>query len=511
MACPERRHSIGRHALLGRFTGTEHYGTVTGHAQPDDLPGPASPGKGTWGRAWSTGRSLSRDAARRTARGTVIAANGGRRAVRAVTHAGGAAESGLSRLLELHLVTTIADTLVITALASTIFFAVPTEAARGRVATSLLVTMVPFVVLAPLIGPLLDRMPHGRRYAIAATMAVRAWLAWVMGSAVSAEETALSFYPAAFGWLVCQKAFLVTRAAAVPRVLPRDVGLVAANARISMAGVVAMVVAAPLGAGLTAWLGAEWTLRLAFVVFGAGTALALALPERVNGEARPGRGHSAPEAAGDGVAAHGSVAATQRLPRRTGTPRTVVLALRSNSALRMFSGFLTLFLAFRLRTEPVGGLEPATAVALVIAIAGVGGGIGTALGGLLRRVRPATLIVSSIAAVVAAAAWAALDYGLWAVLVVATVAGLGQALGKLSLDSLIQSDVPERVRTSTFARSETVLQLAWVFGGAVGLVLPLSGPWGLGVAAAGTGLAGLLIAVAEVRNNYLSTLGPPSS
>ena len=78
-----------------------------------------------------------------------------------------------------------ADTLIYTALASTIFFAVPTEAARGRVATSLLVTMVPFVVLAPLIGPLLDRVPHGRRYALAGTMVVRAWLAWVMASAVA--------------------------------------------------------------------------------------------------------------------------------------------------------------------------------------------------------------------------------------------------------------------------------------------------------------------------------------
>jgi hypothetical protein len=66
----------------------------------------------------------------------------------------------------------------------------------------------------------------------------------------------------------------------------------------------------------------------------------------------------------------------------------------------------------------------------------------------------------------------------------AAVAGFGQALGKLSLDALIQRDVPELVRTSAFARSETLLQMAWVLGGAIGIVLPLNGVLGLSVGAA---------------------------
>jgi len=70
---------------------------------------------------------------------------------------------------------------------------------------------------------------------------------------------------------------------------------------------------------------------------------------------------------------------------------------------------------------------------------------------------------------------------------------------QLCLDALVQSDVPERVRTSAFARSETVLQLAWVVGGFVGLALPLSGAWGLGIAAAATGVAAVGTAVTLVR------------
>jgi predicted MFS family arabinose efflux permease len=274
-------------------------------------------------------------------------------------------------------------------------------------------------------------------------------------------------------------------------VLPPGTGLVGTNARISMAGVVAMVIAAPLGAGLTGWLDPTWTLRLAFVIFAAGTALALALSPRMD----------AVDELEEDVGGEGDDPTTRRRAararRRLG--RRVVLALRGNAALRAFTGFLTLFLAFRLRTAPVGGLNSGTAVALVIAVAGVGGGVGTALGSLLRRVQPLALVAVSIALVSVTATWAAIGYALWPVLAVAGVAGLAQALGKLSLDALVQSDVDERVRTSAFARSETVLQLAWVAGGGVGLVLPLSGPWGLGLAAAATALAGAVILVQELR------------
>ena len=66
-------------------------------------------------------------------------------------------------------------------------------------------------------------------------------------------------------------------------------------------------------------------------------------------------------------------------------------------------------------------------------------------------------------------------FGAVLVACLAAIAGFAQALAKLSLDALIQRDVPEAVRTSAFARSETLLQMSWVLGGAVGIVLPLNG------------------------------------
>ena len=53
----------------------------------------------------------------------------------------------------------------------------------------------------------------------------------------------------------------------------------------------------------------------------------------------------------------------------------------------------------------------------------------------------------------------------------------------MSLDAIIQREVPESLRASAFARSETMLQLAWVVGGAFGIALPPTGWLGFTVAA----------------------------
>jgi len=459
-------------------------------------------------------------------RGGALIARGGRafgRAVRRGLQAGGAGESGLARMLELHLAGSAADAMVVTALASTIFFAVPTEQARSRVITSLLVTMVPFVLLAPVIGPLLDRVRRGRRIALGVTMGARAWLAWVMAGAIADATPAFSLYPAAFGFLVCQKSYLVIRAAALPRVLPHGEGLLRANARMSIVGVVAMAIGGPLGVAITRGVGPEWTLRLTFVLFLVGIALTLMLSTRVDSDPPeqadqrsgvPPEDQQSEDEFDDGFddRQDGGAAVPRRppvvgsdlggfthIPVRRSIGTAAVIGLRGNAALRAFTGFLTLFLAFRLRTDPLPGMSATTAVGLVIALAAVGGALGTALGALARRSRPEAVVAALLVVLALIGLWASLDYGLPAILGVALVAGLAQSLSKLCLDAVIQADVPDAVRTSAFARSETVLQLAWVIGGALGLMLPLSGAWGLGMATALTAAAAGLTVAGVVR------------
>src|SRR6185369_8347920 len=88
--------------------------------------------------------------------------------IRATTRRDGADRSGLAALLDLSVINAAGDALVTVALAGSLFFSVPTGQARSKVALYLLITMVPFVLLAPVIGPLLDKVAHGRRTALAA-------------------------------------------------------------------------------------------------------------------------------------------------------------------------------------------------------------------------------------------------------------------------------------------------------------------------------------------------------
>ncbi|SEE96626.1 Major Facilitator Superfamily protein [Streptomyces sp. Ag109_O5-10] len=424
-----------------------------------------------------SGAGRMRGAVRSVGRALHLPVTGTARSIRKATHAHGAGESGLGKLIELHAVNGAGDVMITVALASTVFFSVPTDEARGRVALYLAITMAPFTVLAPVIGPLLDRLPHGRRAAMAGAMLARALLALIIAGAVAGGG--LELYPAALGVLVASKAYGVVRSAVVPRLLPPRFSLVKANSRVTLAGLLATGVAAPVGAGLHA-IGDPWPLYGAFVIFVAGTFLSFSLPPKVDSA----KGEDVALLAADEEHLHGPLRKETRRPGLRTVGPAVTHALGANAALRCLSGFLIFFLAFLLREHPLTGESAAVSLGIVGVSAGAGNALGTAVGSWLRSRAPEIIIVAAVALVLGTAIVAALFFGALLVAVLAATAGFGQALAKLSLDALIQRDVPELVRTSAFARSETLLQVAWVFGGAVGIVMPLNGTLGLVVAAA---------------------------
>lgn len=397
--------------------------------------------------------------------------------IRKATHAHGAGESGLGKLIELHAVNGAGDVMITVALASTVFFSVPTDEARGRVALYLAITMAPFTLLAPVIGPLLDRLPHGRRAAMAGAMLTRAVLAVLMSGAVATGG--LQLYPAALGVLVASKAYGVVRSAVVPRLLPPNFSLVKANSRVTLAGLLATGIAAPIGAGLQT-VGPGWPLYGACALFLLGTYWALRLPHKVDSARGERRAH---------LLTHG-----EKKPSLRTVGPAVLHGLQANASQRMLSGFLIFFLAFLLRVHPLPGQSAAVSLGMVAVAAGVGNACGTAVGSLLRERGhgPEVIIATMLSIVLATAVLAAIFFGGLMVAVLGAIAGLTQALSKLSLDALIQRDVPEAVRTSAFARSETALQMAWVVGGAIGIALPLNGSVGMAVAAGILALGWLL-------------------
>src|ERR687894_3084274 len=119
-------------------------------------------------------------------------------AVHRFTTSGGAGESGLARLVHLQFLAAAGDATVAVSLAGTLFFTLPTDQARPQVAQFLLLTMAPFAVVAPLIGPFLDRFRHGRRWGVGGTLALRAFLCWVLAGVL---DSSLWLFPAALGCL----------------------------------------------------------------------------------------------------------------------------------------------------------------------------------------------------------------------------------------------------------------------------------------------------------------------
>lgn len=464
-------------------------------SQRPDHAATGAPSGGSGERVRAVGRGLG-SGARVTARGAASAARGATRATtrasryvgrqaRRAANAEGAEQSGLNRLFYLHFFNTAGDAAVAISLAGSLFFTVPSGEARGQVALFLGLTMLPFAIVAPLIGPFLDRFSHGRRWAIGSTMAIRAFLCWGLAGAVTGDSAWL--FAAALGVLVSSKAYGVTRAAAVPRLLPRGVSLVKANGRVSLSGILGATISAPLAA-LASLVGPEWSLRYAFVLFVVATVFAIKLPERVDSSV--GEEVLVLMAPGDSVRVEPPAPGERVGPARSGArprtriPTSVAFALRANCGPRWLSGFLLMFMAFLLRENPPdSGLRPEVLIGLVVAAAGLGNAGGVAVASLLRNLHPGTTVVLVLVLDAAAALVATVFYGVLPLIALGLCAGLAQSLAKFCLDATIQSDVPTKVQASAFARSDTTLQLAWVVGGFVGIALPLDpARLGLGVA-----------------------------
>jgi MFS family permease len=304
-----------------------------------------------------------------------------------------------------------------------------------------------------------------------------------MASAL-ANHQGFALYPGAFAILVLSKAYGISRSAVTPRLLPAGTTLVRANARVSLAGTLSGLAFGSLGAGVVAATSPRWALRLAAIVFAAGVLIAFRLPKhadspegevplRIAAKAAQSRQRPTLQSIATGM-------------RRVLGP-TVLAALRVNAALRFYTGFLTLFVAFLTRKDDFG-LPGHGKIALgVFAIAAGGSGVlGTVIGARARGRTSPSLLLVVLAIVTALSFIAGLFFGLSSIVLVAVGAGIAQTIGKLALDSTIQQHVPEEVRTSAFARSETTLQLSFVVGGAVGL-LPVAGA--VGFLAAGSALA----------------------
>jgi MFS family permease len=258
--------------------------------------------------------------------------------------------------------------------------------------------------------------------------------------------------------MVLSKSYTVLRAAVTPRVLPRAITLVTTNSRLTTFGLLAGAVFGAVAGGFAKLTGSSGALGYTAAVCAVGAWLCARIPawvEDTEGEV-PASMRGRPPGA-----------------KRQPMGRRVVVSLWANSAIRVLTGFLMLFVAFvvKARTEQ----DPARQLVLlgiVGAAAGLGSFVGNGLGARQSFARSNALVFGCVGASAGAALAVALLPGITLAAICALVAATASALAKVCLDAVIQRDLPERSRASAFGRSETVLQLAWVFGGALGVLLP---------------------------------------
>jgi len=396
---------------------------------------------------------------------------------RRATTADGADRSGLTHLTYAVMANYASDAALAVALANTLFFAAATAESTDKVLLYLLITVAPFAIIAPLIGPLLDRLQSGRRFALAASFFARAVLAVIMVF----EFDSWVLYPCALGMLVLSKSFGVLKAALTPRVLPDEITLVKTNSRLTVFGLLAGGVAGAFAAALAWMAGSGGALVLTSFIAVAGGVLCLRIPGWVEST--------------EGEVLVGDTGVFRRR-RKVPFPMPVSATLWCNGTIRIETGFLALFIAFVVKSDfaDASAFTQLMLLGVVGVAAGIGGFVGNALGARLPLSHPETMSLYSLCAVIAACLVAVLVPGLATAAIVGLIGSTASSLAKVCLDSVIQRDLPEVSRASAFGRSETALQLSWVFGGVIGLLI--GGVWKFGSAsvyAIGFGVVTLLL------------------
>ncbi len=389
------------------------------------------------------------------------------------------AVTAVVRLARCHGAAAAGDGAVAIALAGSLFFSLDYQAARWRVVLYLMLTLAPFAVVAPLIGPAIDRFRGGARWIMLGTCAARALIAVLM---VGHLDTLLLF-PEAFLMLVMAKGYVVAKSAYLPTVVTADDALVAANAKLAVLSSVAAVVGG-LPAVVAAQLGGSpWAVAVAAVWFALAGVLALSVPT---------------------VSAR-EVGAPSDLEERELSGSGVRVAASAMGLLRATVGFLTLWVAFELRARSASAFE----FGLVLGPIGAGVVLGAVVAPRLRRQVNETwmlggaLLVTSVVGLVSA-----LIGGLVGAAMIAAAVALVSASAKLAFDALVQRDAPHADHGRAFATYEARFQLLWVVGALAGVLLPFPLRLGFGLVAATALAAGALFVVG--RRAIAAGVAPPT-
>ena len=353
------------------------------------------------------------------------------------------------------------DAAMIVALADSLFFDIDLDAARSRVLLFLVIGFAPFLVVAPLIGPLIDRVAGGRRLVIQVVALSRVVLTLLTAQYLDA----LALFPLVFASLVLQKTYAVSKSAIVPSTVRSEDELVEANSKLGLiAGITGAVAVVPAGI-LLQIVGSSATLVYGAIIF----ACAFVAATRLSPD----------------IVASDAVGATEISELHSSNIQLGAIAM---TVLRGLVGFTFFHLAFWLRSQDRGTIW----FAAVVGVSALASMVGNAVASMLRvRVREETMLTVALLVCAGAGLGVSVLGGPVGAVVLAAVLNLMAALGRLNFESIVQRDAPGANRGRAFAVFETRFQLSWAVGAFVAVALQVSGTIGfliVGVVAVATSI-----------------------
>ena len=325
---------------------------------------------------------------------------------------------------------TAGDTAMAVALADSLFLSISPDAARTKVLLFLAVSMAPFAVVAPLVGPFVDRMKGGQRMVVVLVGVLRAFV--LVGMASSLDS--LTLFPLAFAALILGKTYAIAKSAIVPTTVNDESKFVESNSKLGqISGITGFVVAGPVAA--LQLIDTRAALGLGVIAFLAASLNAYRLPKMA---IQVGQSDAREE-------------------EELHSP-SIVAASIAMRTLRFAVGFMFFHLAFWLRQEIAGTAWFGLAIGL--------SGLAT-LGANFAG--PYLVFVVLIALF---ATW--YDRVVGGIVLVAAV-NAAAAIGRLAFEATVQRDAPDANRGKVFARFETQNQIAWVCGGLIPVIISPSG------------------------------------
>jgi MFS transporter len=354
--------------------------------------------------------------------------------------------SKFRRLAITHAMMMAGDAAMVVALADSLFFSIEPDAARERVLLFLVISFAPFLVLAPLIGPVLDRVAGGRKAVIVFVAVSRVGLSLLMAAVIDN----LALFPAAFAALVLQKTYAVSKSAIVPSVVRSERDLVEANAKLGLiSGIVGFAAVIPATLIAITPAGSAGALVYSSLLFAAAAVAATFLSADV----------VAPDAADQ--------AERIQLSSPSVLNGSIVMML-----LRGGVGFVMFLIAFVLKQN-----DSSTAwFGAALAAAAIGVAIGNATAPRIRRhAGEEAMLVGALVLATSAAVIAATVGGTGVLIILALTINLAAAIARLGFESMVQRDAPAANRGRAFAGFETRFQLSWALAAVFPVLIAISG------------------------------------